>query len=775
MVSSIMRHKVLGAVSLLALGTTSPALAQEAPEQSTDQKADEFAGAIVVTATRRDEKLSDVPINIAAFSRDTLDALGTKSVDDLARITPNLQFSRQQFGSGNRSFISIRGIRSTVGTATTGIYIDDTPIQIRTVRSATNTNAYPQVFDLERIEVLKGPQGTLFGAGSEGGTVRFITPEPSLTETHGYGRAEVSHTEGGEMSYEAGLALSVPIAEDNFALRASGWYRRDGGYVDRVNPSTGAMIQENANRQESYAGRLAFKIRAGEDVTITPSVFHQRVSADDSGIFWQSLSDIDEGDFRAGNALASPFDDRFTLAAVKIDADLGNVALVSNSSYFTRNMASYPNYTEYVWHLLSGQSTPLDPSMTFDADYLSGQDVYTQEVRLQSTDAQARLNWTVGAYYSHATQNDFEGINGSSLVTMIPMLTGGLTIEDVFGVPLYQGYAFYDNQKSVDEQIAGFAQIDYRLMDTLKLTAGMRVSHVRFSFDSLVAGPQNGATVTTTGEQSETPVTPKIGLSWEPNDDHLFYASASKGFRPGGAQGAVGTASCGTDLADLGLDRAPTSYGSDEVWSYEVGAKNSLLGGKLSLDTSVFWIDWSRIQARVTLPSCGLGFITNVGSATSRGVDFAASLKLGGLSLNGGVGYVDATYDDTLVVGTSTIVTEGQRIARSPWSASASGQYDFPIGNVDGYARVNYQFRSAGSQTPSIVIGYDGAIPGDPATHFVGIRAGVRTSTVNLSVFVDNVFNELPNYLSRQFRSSDLFYGSTVRPRTAGITVTSNF
>lgn len=764
--------------AVLCTAMASAACAQDGPTSSdepartgsTDTPPDE----IVVTATRRAERLDKVPISIIALSRQTLDQQGARSIDDIARLTPNLQFSRQQFGSGNRSFIAIRGIRSTVGTATTGIYIDDTPIQVRTVRSATNTNVYPQLFDLERVEVLKGPQGTLFGAGSQGGTVRFISTEPSLSRTTGYGRAEIANTEGGGPSYEAGFAISAPLVQDQLALRASGWYRRDGGYVDLVDRTTGQVRDRNTNRQDSYSGRIALKMRLGDAITLTPSVFLQKVSTNESSIFWQGLTDLPANKIRSGNALRSPVDDSFVIAALKAEVDLGSVSLVTNTSSFSRNMDSYPNYTEYVWQLFTRQPYPLRSDLTFRADYLSSQNVFTQEARLQSNDPAARLTWTVGGFYSHARQQDFEGIDGTSLVPMVPLLTGR-TVEQYFGVPLYRGYAFYDDQISIDEQIAAFGQGDYRITDTLKATVGVRVSRTIFSFDGIIAGPTNGRTATFAGRQSETPVTPKVGLTWEPDERGLFYASAAKGFRAGGAQGGVAAASCATDLRTLGLDRAPTEYGSDAVWSYEVGAKRRVLGGRLSFDASAFWIDWSNIQARVTLPSCGFGFITNLGSATSRGIDLGAALRVGGLSLDAAVGYTDATYDRRLQIGTAIITDKGQRIARSPWSGSASAQYDVPIGDVTAYGRINYQFRSAGDRLPSVVLGYDATIPGDPATHFVSLRAGGRVDSLNLSVFVDNLLNERPNYISRDFLNSAFYYGTTARPRTIGVTLTSNF
>src|SRR5712675_924395 len=193
---------------------------------------------IVVTATRREERLQDVPVSVMAFSQEKLDAQGLKNIDDLSRLSPGLNFQRNGMSSAGNyndegSDINIRGVDSTAGTSTTGIYIDDSPIQTRHIGFGS-INAFPALFDLDRVEVLRGPQGTLFGAGAEGGVVRFITPEPSLTKDSGYARSEVASTEHGGASFELGAALGGPIIDNVLGFRISASFRRDGGWVDRA-------------------------------------------------------------------------------------------------------------------------------------------------------------------------------------------------------------------------------------------------------------------------------------------------------------------------------------------------------------------------------------------------------------------------------------------------------------------------------------------------------------------------------------------------------------
>src|SRR5579859_5625902 len=245
-------HTVAAVVALLMAGISAQAVADDA-----ESAGPVLLQEIIVTATRRPEEISKVPVNITAYTPEQMDDQGVRQIDDIARLTPDLQFTHTSGAAGNNSSnISIRGVFSDVGAATTGIYIDDTPIQMRNV-GYWNANAFPKIFDLERVEVLRGPQGTLFGAGAEGGAVRFITPEPGLKDQSGYVRAELADTLSGAPSYEIGGALGGPIVEDKLGFRVSAWGRTDGGWIDRVSPDTGQTVESNSNRENSIVVRGA--------------------------------------------------------------------------------------------------------------------------------------------------------------------------------------------------------------------------------------------------------------------------------------------------------------------------------------------------------------------------------------------------------------------------------------------------------------------------------------------------------------------------------------
>src|SRR6267142_1741318 len=285
---------------------------------------------IVVTATRHEESLSKVPLSITALTQENIDIRGIKDFQDVARFTPGVNIDVS--GTNN---ISIRGIASTGGAGTTGIYLDDTPIQMRAL-AFNPDEALPKSFDIERIEVLRGPQGTLFGSGSEGGTVRYITTQPSLTKSSIYSREEVSYTQGGEPSYEAGVAGGMPIIDGTLGVRASVRYRRDGGYIDRLNPVTLATDEKNANYDQTMLVRLAAVWAPNDKLTVTPSYYYQDRYRNDVENYWPLYSNPGKDRFFSANPTQRSAPDRFYLPALKIEADLGATKLISNTSYYHR-------------------------------------------------------------------------------------------------------------------------------------------------------------------------------------------------------------------------------------------------------------------------------------------------------------------------------------------------------------------------------------------------------------------------------------------------------
>jgi len=772
--------------ALAALGSTAATNISVAQDASAAPGLEE----ITVTAQRREEKLSDVPLSISAFSQEKLDSQGVRNIDDIARLTPGLTFTRTDARNGQASNIAIRGISSTAGAATTGIYIDDTPIQVRTI-GYSSFNSFPAVFDVERVEVLRGPQGTLFGAGSEGGTVRFITPQPSFNKTSAYLRSELANTEDGDLSGELGAAVGGPIS-DTLAYRVSGWFRRDGGSIDRVNwdratrTATG-VTDENANWQNSVVGKAALVFRPSDSFTITPSLYYQKLKLNDTSSYWVGLSDTSDGRLYSGNSVQATSEDRFYLPALKLEWNLGSASLVSNTSYFNRHNIAVNDYSSFeagIW----ARNAFFPAGMQAPTLQENWQNNLTQELRLQSTDPDSRLNWVVGAFFSHARQTAGQHVQDTFLPALF-LAANGVPFELVFGQGLAEGlYTFVAAPiLSRDEQKAVYLQGDFKATDRLTLTAGVRASKTKVEASADYEGPVVGAPVHDSGSQDESPVTPKVGASFKINADNMVYATLAKGFRIGGYNPRVGSP-CGPQLAGLGLfdetgrPAAPKLFDSDSVWSYEIGSKNAFAERRVQVSSSIYYIDWRNIQQNVGLASCGFQFVANLGSATSKGLDIQTELRpTDNLNIGLAIGYTDAKYDESVRGGplaTANLISDGDHIPGSPWTGALNAHYTFvAFGGRESYLHADYQYQGKQTDLTAANNPRNGTfVPASvfvpPQTDLLSLRAGTQWATgLDVSLFVNNVFNSR-KVLSQNAAPGPVLFlqQSTLRARTYGLT-----
>jgi len=738
---------------------------------------------VIVTATKQAEPLSKVPITISAYTEEQLDLAGAKSMSDIAALTPGVDFTGNGYYNGLQTNITIRGISQSLNTASTvGVYINDTPVQARVTATSTLGNAYPLVFDLERVEILQGPQGTLFGSGAEAGAVRFITPQPSLTTYSEYGRAEFGDTVDGTPSYETGFAVGGPIVDDELGFRVSAWARHDGGWVDNQNYETGVVdAHDNWHNSGVFSAAVTYAPTSG--VTITPSVFYQDVYVNDTSQYWVGLSNPDAGKFVNGNVLLSPGSDRFWLPSLRITADLSWADFDSISSYFYRRGSTMEDGTEFDSEVWAGVAYPILPGQKAPEPYQQGQNVLTQELRLSSKqEADAPLSWVAGLFYSKARQTDGSQVED----TFLPQLiydSYGLTIEQFLGYPLYKGlYSIigWDNQS--ETQAAAYAHVDYSILNSLRVGLGLRVDRDTYDYYNLYGGPILGTGTTLdsyAGSTSSTPVTPEFNLNYQVTPDDLAYATVAKGYRIGGVNGPVPTSPpCAASLKQLGLSGAPTTYDSDSVWNYEVGTKDKFFGGRAEVDVSVFYEEWRNVQQYVALPACGgVGFNANLGTARSEGFNLALQTHIvGGLKLGLAVGHTNAYYTQTIGTAPGVIVSEGETLGNAPWIISAIPEYDFQIGEYSVYLRAQDEYHSFNSgnwpgNNPNS-ISYDPAIPLPPATNVLDLRAGMAWGHFDLSLFVNNALNSHPTLLLFHALPGDpLFTASTFQPLTAGLTL----
>jgi iron complex outermembrane receptor protein len=500
---------------------------------------------------------------------------------------------------------------------------------------------------------------------------------------------------------------------------------------------------------------------------------------------------------------------------------LGFASLFSNTSFYDRNQKATSDYTQYLratWNSF-GELANVYPSKG-DNGYALFQDDqrnFYQEFRLASSDTNARIVWNAGLFYSHLSENVPEDIIDPTLNAQVNAFTAGNPAVPVCtaALPCPTGVIFSGPiDRVVDKQIAAFGEVAFRLTDTFKATAGLRVSKLDYTGSVSETGGFLGTTIITQSSATEKPVTPKVVLSWQPDRDDLVYVSASKGFRPGGPNVGVGNI-CGTSLDALGLTQVPGQFSSDSLWSYEIGSKNTFLDHKLQINASLFYIDWRNIQQNVYLPSCGEQFTANLGKAKSEGGDVEVLYRpIEALTFDLTAAYTDArltksscagslTYDAASASCTapggptaSPIATKGDALLGAPWSFTASAEYHFPewAGRTP-YARLDFQHSTA---QKSLLPGqdnnnglFDTTIQGLPVLNNLQVRAGMRFNGVDLSAYADNLTNAHP----QMFESRDiapysngpgsnprtgpttdtLYFGRGVRPRTIGVTATYRY
>jgi iron complex outermembrane recepter protein len=769
------RWGLLGATirSTIFLALSGHALAQQPSETGSATTASNSSALqeVTVTATRREESVQKVPISIAAITQDELTQRGAISIADVAAMTPGLQFDLAYPGISTYTTISIRGMNANIGASVIGVYVDDTPIMVRLPANGGAGASFPVVFDFNRVEVDRGPQGTLFGASSEGGAVRFISNQPSLTQFDGQSHAQVGWTQNGGVSYEAAAAAGGPIVEDKLGFRISVWDSRDGGYIDRIEPFAPFDVtghDTNTNNKLSLRAALAFAVN--DDIRITPGVFYQSIQANNSSQFTGNVfSDPSAGHFYDSRILPEESVDNFVLPTLRIEAHLPFADLTSATSFWHRQLNVTFDATGLVGTLgIVDYGNPLGPDFpTSTADAAPGlspqtERAFTEEIRLASNQKDAFVSWVGGVFYDHRYQTDVFSLY-SNLVE-----PSGASI-------------LYDYQNNLDKQIAAFANVDLHFSPKLTLSLGERIARVN-TYQVNTAGGElnNGVPPSLNSSASETPSTPRAVVSYQADSDDLFYISASKGFRVGGGNAA---------LPPICHTTVPSSYNPDSDWSYEIGAKNQLFGGRLQVNTSVFHVLWTQIQQEISLGSCsGLPYIANAGNAIVNGFDLALqALVTDRLKVSLSVGYADAYFNKTvLAYPGAPLVQEGDKVGyppqvNPPWDVDTSARYDFPLSDsANLYVRGEYQYHSQnpGPFRTQIPTGpaYFPELAADPPTHLFSARLGYSRNKVDVSLYVDNLLNSHP--LLGKFlwsSSSTLVAYDTFRPRTIGVTANVGF
>jgi iron complex outermembrane receptor protein len=754
---------------------------------------------ITVTAQRREEKIDRVPISVQAFSQADLDARDMKTLGDIASVTPGVDFRPV----GYSNWFTIRGISQNAGGGvaglgpnTTALYVDDAPLQARYANAAVPT-AVPYVFDVDHIEVLRGPQGTLFGASAEGGAIRLISHQPSLTEYSGLVRAEGSQIDKGGINTEVGAAFGGPIVPDMLGFRVSGWARHDGGFIDQdptllgLPPATnvargqnagekipgliGGLSDTNVNKGESYAGRVALLWKPSNAVTVEPAIYYQKRDQNSADLFDPTIGNPSGGKFVSSRALIQPIHDSFYTPSLKVVFDLGWAQLTSLTSNLHREDSQGYDYT---FVLPPAFGWPL-PTTSADAEPVivgTNQTNFTQEVRLQSPSSSQHFHWTLGAYYSNLHQHDFE----TAAAPTWPQLTlanTGQTMLQFFGEGLVDGNLTYtSDQFIIDKQKAVFANADYDIGEHFSVFGGLRYEKEDNTYTTISDGALAGGPSNITAASNGHVTSPKAGINWKVDDRTLVYFSAAKGYRPGGAGIPVhlNTQACTDQLAQLG---GTSNYNADYLWSYEVGVKSQLADRRVSIEGSVYHINWSNIISAVHVPLCATHISKNLGDAKSDGFDLSVRALLSPTFTAGlYVGYTNAHYSSDSTIFGETLARSGQAISDiAPWNVTAELAYQRSLSNgMVAYWRLEDRYTSRNNRlVPAedrTTVSYDPFITTNPSVNQLNGRLGLKLSGgSDIAIVGTNLLNTHP-ILNEQIFLINITSGSfTVRPRTIGL------
>jgi iron complex outermembrane receptor protein len=701
-----------------------------------------------------------VALSRAVVTTDGIQQFGVKDLVTLARLVPGIEFdSYPDYGAGIETNIAIRGINARDG-STTAIYIDD--VSLPGDRLSSFGLAAPLTFDLERVEILRGPQGVLYGEGAEGGVVRFITVQPDLNVFQGYTDTEVSFTQGGSPSYELGAAFGGPVIPGVVGFRASAWSRREGGYVDRVNPFTGATVDANANRANSDALRIAATIAPSANLQLTFSSDYQTVRAHDTSTFYSYLSNPAEGVLQNGKLLAQGDSDSHALDSIKASFDVGAYRVSNVSAYFRRNAAAIFDNTNdsfWFWPNPLGPEFPLSYSDAKPEHLSLSETVWSERLSLSNADPAAFVTWIVGTDYQRAHYTERQDLATSALSD------GG----EIRG-------AEAADRSRIDLAIYGDANLHFtgRLTGSIGLRAerGIYDSRQLLAASAVNLPPLSSANPGFNAKGRQTLVAPSVVMNFQSDEHALFYGTLAKGYRDGGPNPQLGVA-CPIPT--------PASYGADSLWSFEVGSKISLLDNRVQIDGDVFYMRWLSRQIQIPVPGCGYGYTINAGVARSEGFELALQAALSyRLTAKLTVAFANARYLQTVLEGTQVVAARGDTLGAlplvpSPWSSTPSLEYRIAKkGEVVLSATAWDVFHSSNhgpftTDNPNAVV-FAPDRRADPNTNLLNFSVVATWPRFDLSLFLNNALGSQPVLQYRNRVPTDtLFYATTFRPRTMGL------
>ncbi len=678
-------------ITLLLLSTSSPihfASAQDQPA-AVGAPANNQIEEITVTATRQGrENIQNVPMAITALSPTMLSTLNLDGLQDYTKLAPSL--SMEQEGAGFNS-ITIRGLATrqldtseTEDRSLVAVYLDDTPISLK---SGTPDL---KVVDLEDVEILRGPQGTLYGAGAMAGTIRLVTKKPNLETYSGYVELTGSETDDyGGFNHSERFAANVPLIQDKLAMRVSGYHSDDSGYVKAL------ITGGTSNASHTTQGRVALRFTPTDDLTVDASFTLDSLRA---GL---DFGQAGLGPYRQEYYVQSAANDDLKIYSLTAAYDLDFAELTSTTSYTHLNNL-YLDDQSYVYYDFFFGNTGGIGAGSFNASNATRD--WVEEIRLTSKN-DGPLKWTGGLFYENGTRKTREDNPYTNLDSLWGQEIGIPNYSSVTNDLSYEpNDGYYGLIETVNKQIAVYGQLTYSVLDDLDLTAGLRYFDWSEHYHIYSAGLEGtspdayaGAPVGVPLVINQNPrakgVTPRFAAEYHLNDDVNLFAEVAKGFRYGGVNQPVPPLYCGADLAANGRTSAPPSFGPDKLWSYTLGEKATLLDKRLTLNLTGFYIDWTDTQTATYL-NCSYYYTQNVGEVTSKGVELEATGRVTpNLTVMANASFNDSEAAVDIPTLHSPAGTQSPLAPR--YIGSMGATYSLPIGENNLEFTTNFSFKSS--------------------------------------------------------------------------------
>jgi len=711
---------------------------------------------VIVTATKRAVALQDLPMSVSALQGSALEDQMSFNFADFAESVPGLSFNGGE--PGNDKLI-IRGISTDSFNAqlqsTVGVYIDEMPgIDVFIPTSTPDLH----MFDVDRVEVLRGPQGTLWGSSAMGGAIRIITNKPNVTENEYAARVTAGSVSDGDLDYGLDAMGNFVLSQDSLALRLTAYTRTDAGYLDAPN-----LGKTDSNDTTVSGGRASLRWVASDNWTVDLAAIYQKMDADDGAAAWLndpldptvSASNKDRLRF---NYIPETREQQLTTGNLVIQYDASSFSFVSSTTIGDMALESVSDQTPNT----SLPVGPITGGMVFESGFFNDDqsETFTQEFRFLSTNPDGAIDWVIGAFYldNERELRSYQGLLSNAAMYPMPLLPGD--------VQFTQDIANERTEKAL------FGELTWHIDDRWDATAGLRYFDNEQNFGTnLTFAPfapgfppfiQQGDTTT-----SESDVTPKFSVSFRPNDDMMFYALASKGYRLGGANQAA-----------LGMPfPIPETFDSDTLWNYELGARTSWNGGRTVLNATLFYVDWKDIQNafRLNLPPLPpFPYFVNAGTAHSSGIEFELTAMLGdNWEFHTALTVLEAEMDEVSeVAGGISDVQPGAKLPGTPeFQASSQLGYRFTMFGKDSSVRFSHRY--IGESNYDLV---STAVQGDYNVFDLLVNSQI-SDNLSLSFFVknladdDGVTSTIPGIPFAGFADKSYL----LRPRTIGLSLRGDF